>query len=156
MRLRETELAAAEEMLARVEIRAERAGLAVVTDIDDWTGRPVRTGERILRIADPDMIEIRIDVAVADAAMLGLGERVTLFLDADPLRPLGGRVSAAAYEAQRLPDGTLAYRATAELDPGQHARIGLRGTARIEGPQVPLAFYLLRRPIAGLRQMVGQ
>jgi hypothetical protein len=155
-RLRETEVAAAEEMLARVEIRAERGGLAVIADIDDWTGRPVRTGERILRIADPDKIEIRIEVAVADAALLGLGEAVTLFLDADPLRPLRGRVVAAAYEAQRQPDGTLAYRATAALDPGQQARIGLRGTARIEGPHVPLAIYLLRRPISALRQMVGQ
>ncbi len=159
-RLRETELAAAEEMLARVELRAERAGIAVIGEVDDWTGRPVRTGERILRIADPASVELRIDVAPGDAAMLAAGEAVMLFLDADPLRPLAARVVSSAYEAQRLPDGTLAYRVTAEFtqtpDLRAGPRIGLRGTARIEGPPVPLAFYLLRRPLAGLRQMVGQ
>jgi multidrug resistance efflux pump len=155
-RLRETEVAAAEEMLARVELRAERSGIALIGEVDDWTGRPVRTGERVLRIADPSMAELRIDVAPADAAMLGVGEAVTLFLDSDPLRPLAARIVSTAYEAQRLPDGTLAYRVTAELDQTQGVRIGLRGTARIEGPQVPLAFYLFRRPIAALRQMVGR
>ena len=34
-------------------------------------------------------------------------------------------------------------------------RIGLRGTARIEGDEVPLFLYLFRRPIAVLRQAVG-
>lgn len=157
MRVRETDLAAAEEFLARAELRAERAGLAVFADREEWTGRPVRTGERILRLADPAKVELRIDVAPADAAILAPGARVVFFLDADPLRPLAGRLVRASYETARTSEGTLAHRAIAEFDEGTAPpRIGLKGTAKIEGEDVALALYLFRRPLASFRQMIGQ
>ena len=34
-------------------------------------------------------------------------------------------------------------------------RIGARGTAQVFGATVPLAFFLLRRPIAFARQTLG-
>lgn len=34
-------------------------------------------------------------------------------------------------------------------------RIGARGTAQLQGPTVRLAYQLLRRPIAAVRQTVG-
>jgi multidrug efflux pump subunit AcrA (membrane-fusion protein) len=157
MRVRETDLAAAEEFLARAELRAEREGLAVFADREEWTGRPVRTGERILRLADPAKVELRIDVAPADAAILAPGARVVFFLDADPLRPLAGRLVRASYETARTAEGTLAHRAVAEFDEGTFPpRIGLKGTAKIEGEDVALALYLFRRPLASFRQLVGQ
>lgn len=157
VRLRETELAAAEEFLARAELRAEREGLAVFADREEWTGRPVRTGERILRLADPAKIELRIDVAPSDAGILTPGARVVFFLDAEPLRPLSARLARASYETARTAEGTLAHRAIAELDDGETPpRIGLKGTAKIEGEDVPLALYLFRRPLAALRQYLGQ
>lgn len=157
-RLRETELAAAEEFLARAELRAERDGIAVFADREEWTGRPVRTGERILRLADPAKVELRIDVPPADAGILVPGARVVFFLDAEPLRPLGARLARASYETARTADGAFAHRAVAELDEGAAPppRIGLKGTAKIEGPDAPLALYLLRRPLAALRQHLGQ
>lgn len=157
VRLRETELAAAEEFFARVELRAERDGLAVFADREEWIGRPVRTGERILRLADPAKVELRIDVAPADAAILAPGARVVFFLDAEPLRPLAARLVRASYETARTAEGTLAHRAIAELEAdAAPPRIGLKGTAKIEGEDVPLALYLFRRPLAGLRQFLGQ
>lgn len=156
-RLRETELAAAEEFLGRAELRAERDGLAVFADREEWTGRPVRTGERILRLADPAKVELRIDVAPSDAGILVPGARVMFFLDAEPLRPLSGRLVRASYETARTAENTLAHRAVAELDESAASpRIGLKGTAKIEGEEVALALYLFRRPLAALRQSLGQ
>jgi hypothetical protein len=60
----------------------------------------------------------------------------------------------AAYEAQPTPGGQLAYRLDARFDEAP-PRIGLRGTAKLFGERAPLALYLLRRPLAGLRQSVG-
>ena len=34
-------------------------------------------------------------------------------------------------------------------------RLGLRGTARLEGRRVLLAYWLFRRPISALRQFIG-
>lgn len=144
----------AQELLARTEVRAERDGIAVFADAQRWTGKPVQTGERLMQIADPTQAELRIDLAVADALDFQPGAAIALFLDSDPLHRHQARLQRQAYEAQPLPGGQLAYRLDAEFSAGP-PRIGLRGTAKLYGARAPLAFYLLRRPLAALRQTLG-
>ncbi|WP_044871594.1 HlyD family efflux transporter periplasmic adaptor subunit [Pseudomonas sp. LFM046] len=144
----------ARQLLARSEVRAERAGIAVFADAERWTGKPVQTGERLMQIADPAQAELRIELPVGDAIALQSGAEVALFLDSDPLDLHNARLERAAYEAQSTAAGQLAYRLDAaflETPP----RIGLRGTAKLFGDRAPLAYYLLRRPLAALRQSLG-
>ncbi|MCY1519587.1 efflux transporter, RND family, MFP subunit [compost metagenome] len=144
----------ARQLLARSEVRAERAGIAVFADAERWTGKPVQTGERLMQIADPAQAELRIELPVGDAIALQPGAEVALFLDSDPLDRHSARLERAAYEAQATAAGQLAYRldaAFAETPP----RIGLRGTAKLFGERAPLAYYLLRRPLAAARQSLG-
>ncbi|MGA4634986.1 efflux RND transporter periplasmic adaptor subunit [Pseudomonas solani] len=144
----------AKQLLARSEVRAERAGIAVFADAERMTGRPVQTGERLMQIADPAQAELRIELPVGDAIALQPGAEVALFLDSDPLNRHDGRLERSAYEAQTTAAGQLAYRLDAafvEAPP----RIGLRGTAKLFGDRAPLAYYLLRRPLAALRQSLG-
>lgn len=144
----------ARELLARSEVRAERAGIAVFADAERWTGKPVQTGERLMQIADPAQAELRIELPVGDAIALQPGAEVALFLDSDPLNRHAARLERAAYEAQGTAAGQLAYRLDAAfLD--APPRIGLRGTAKLFGDRAPLAYYLLRRPLAALRQSLG-
>nr|WP_298166082.1 HlyD family efflux transporter periplasmic adaptor subunit [uncultured Pseudomonas sp.] len=144
----------ASELLARTEVKAERDGIAVFADAQRWTGLPVQTGERLMVIADPRQAELRIDLAVADVLAFEPGGEVALFLDSDPLHRHGARLQRLAYEAQAVAGGQLAYRLDAEFDEAP-PRIGLRGTAKLYGERGPLALYLLRRPLAALRQTVG-
>lgn len=70
-------------------------------------------------------------------------------------KSVGSRLSSNTLKAVRgLPGGQLAYRLDARFDEAP-PRIGLRGTAKLFGERAPLALYLLRRPLAGLRQSVG-
>jgi multidrug resistance efflux pump len=144
----------ARELLKRSEVRAERDGIAVFADAERWTGKPVQTGERLMELADPNQAELRIELAVGDAIALEPGAQVALFLDSDPLQRYQARLERSAYEAQPTAGGQLAYRLDATFD-GAPPRIGLRGTAKVFGDRAPLALYLLRRPLAGLRQSVG-
>jgi multidrug efflux pump subunit AcrA (membrane-fusion protein) len=144
----------ARELLKRSEVRAERAGIAVFADAERWTGKPVQTGERLMEIADPTQAELRIELAVGDAISLEPGAQVALFLDSDPLQRHLARLERAAYEAQPTAGGQLAYRLDASFQQTP-PRIGLRGTAKVFGDRAPLALYLLRKPLAGLRQSVG-
>ncbi|WP_106420365.1 efflux RND transporter periplasmic adaptor subunit [Salinicola tamaricis] len=144
----------AQQLLARSEVRAERAGIAVFADVERLTGKPVQTGERLMQIADPNQAELRIELPVGDAIALEPGAEVALFLDSDPLHRHTARLERAAYEAQSTAAGQLAYRLDAtfvEAPP----RIGLRGTAKLFGDRAPLAYYLLRRPLAAARQSLG-
>ncbi|WP_017902364.1 efflux RND transporter periplasmic adaptor subunit [Pseudomonas asplenii] len=145
----------AAELLKRSEVRAERDGIAVFADAERWTGKPVQTGERLMELADPSQAELRIELAVGDAIALEPDAEVALFLDSDPLQRHSARLERVAYEAQTTPAGQLAYRLDAGFSDSPPPRIGLRGTAKIFGQRAPLALYLLRRPLAGLRQSVG-
>lgn len=144
----------AREMLARSDVRAERDGIAVFADAQRWIGKPVQTGERLMEIAAPDQAELRIELAVGDALDFKPGAEVALFLDSDPLNRHAARLQRSAYEAQQTASGQLAYRLDAEFE-DTPPRIGLRGTAKLFGERGPLALYLLRRPLAALRQTVG-
>jgi hypothetical protein len=144
----------AADLLARAEVRAERDGIAVFADAQRWTGKPVQTGERLMQIAAPTQAELRIELAVGDAIDLPPAAAVALFLDSDPLHRHDATLQRQAYEAQITAAGQLAYRLDANFVDAP-PRIGLRGTAKLYGQRVPLCFYLLRRPLAALRQTLG-
>jgi hypothetical protein len=116
----------------------------------------VRTGERIMQIVRPREIAARVEVPVADAIVLHPDARIRMFLDADPLSSIPARAVSIGYQAEPNTTQQLVYRVDAEID-GDHPglRIGARGTAQLQGQMVPLAFYLLRRPISALRQYFG-
>lgn len=154
--LRKTELSYAQAMFDRVIVRAEREGVAVFADPLLWIGRPVKTGERILQIADPAKTELRIHLPVGQALALDIGAEIKLFLDNDPLNALNARLTEASYEAAPQPDGTLAYQLDARFDQGQPLpRIGLRGTAKVYGDHASLFYFVFRRPLSALRQTLG-
>lgn len=143
------------DLLSRVEVRAPRAGIAIFDDVNDWIGKPVNIGERILVVADPAETELEIRLPVADAITLEPGAEVRLFLNVDPQRPIPARLSFAGYQADTTPDGVLAYRLKATFDAGAPPRIGLKGIAKLYGEDGTLGYALLRRPLAALRQRLG-
>lgn len=154
---RRAELAAVLAQLERVRVPAEKDGIVVFGDPDDWLGRPVSTGERIMLLANPDEPGMLIHLPVADAIGLEPEAPVKLFLTVRPLEPLEGRVTETSYQATQSPDGIASYRLRAAFDDGEanQARIGLRGTAKLYGEQVRLGYYLMRRPLATLREWTG-
>ncbi|HSA61951.1 MAG TPA: HlyD family efflux transporter periplasmic adaptor subunit [Nitrospiraceae bacterium] len=154
--LRETERNYAHERLTKVEVKAEQAGLALYTDKSDWIGKPVVVGQRIMELANPKQLEVRIDLPVEDAIVLREGASATLFLNANPFSSVPITVSHASYHAEVLPNNTLAYRVTAQLEHGaSEFRIGWQGSAKIYGEQVTLFTYLFRRPISAIRPWIG-
>jgi hypothetical protein len=124
-------------------------------DPSEWMGRPVNTGERIMRIAAPGDVEIEAWLPLGDAINLPVGAPLTLYLAANPFDPVAAKVRYLAYEAQARPDGSYAYRVRATLDNPARQRVGLRGTAKLSGSWTPMAYWMLRRPLAVIRQALG-
>lgn len=147
----------ARDMLEQSAVRATRSGIAVFADKRELTGKPVAVGERIMEIADPSSVELKIELPVADAIALKPGARVVAFLDSDPLRPFAGTVVRSDYKARPGEGDVAAFRVIASLEAAGRTppRLGVRGTAQISGDDVPLGFFLFRRPIAAARQWTG-
>lgn len=144
------------EQLQRIEVRAPQAGVAVFDDPNDWLGRPVAIGERVMLLADPAEVEIDARLPVADAIGLEIGAPVRLFLNITPESPRDATLTFVSYQAQQGVDGSLGYRVKARFaDAGDLPRIGLKGTAKLYGARVPLAYAIFRRPIAAARQWLG-
>lgn len=153
---RQAEMAQLQDMLDRSVVRAPRAGVAVLDDPAEWQGRPVNVGERILAVASPDDTEVEAWLAPADVIALEVGGRVTVFLNAAPLSPVSAALLYVAFEAVIQPDGTFGHRVRAKLEDGQDGpRLGLKGTARLDGHRVPLVYWLMRRPLGVVRAFLG-
>lgn len=144
------------EILGRLKLTAPQGGIAIFADADEWAGRSVQVGQRVMMIADPSLIDVTIHLAPEDTVDLQPGAEVTVYLHVDPLTPLRAALSYSSYEAVPGPDGKLAYVVRAEIADGQaRPRVGLRGTARISAGRVTLAFYLFRKPVSFLRRAAG-
>ncbi|MBF8273788.1 MAG: hypothetical protein HW380_2893 [Magnetococcales bacterium] len=143
-------------LLERIQVHAPRAGIAIFDDVNDWIGRPVVLGERILLLADAGQAELTLQLSVENAIPLKKGAEVTLFLTIDPEHPVTATLSFASYQPTPVPEGFLAYRLKAQFDNDlSPPRIGLKGTAKVYGEKVSLFHYLFRRPLAVVRQTLG-
>ena len=154
--LEQQALAHAQERYERHRLVAPMDGVVLYDDRLGWKGRPVSTGQALMTLAQPDRLELRIDIPSAELIPTSLGAEIRLFLDMDPSRPIQARLTRLGYEARPMPGGGLAYRFVAALDEAAGPlQLGARGTAKVYGESVSLGYYLLRRPWAALRQVLG-
>ncbi len=152
---RRAEIDALQEQLTRARVLAPQEGVVLMDDPSEWIGKPVATGERILRIATLDDVEVEAWVPLADAISLAVGDDVVLYLSASPLSPVSATLRYMAHDAVQRPDGSYAYRIRAALSGKTHHRVGLKGTAKLHGGWAPVSYWVLRRPWATVRQYLG-
>lgn len=141
--------------LERASVLAPQDGIVLLDDPAEWIGRPVTVGERILRVATPGDVEVEAWLALGDAVPFADGAPATLYLNASPLDPVKARLRYVAHDAVQRPDGSYAYRVRARLDGASAHRVGLKGTAKLAGERVPLLYWIVRRPLAAIRQTIG-
>lgn len=140
----------------RSRVVAPEDGIVIFDDPSEWIGRPVQTGERVMRVARPDEVEIEAWLAVGDAIPLADGAPVSLYLAATPFAALTGTLRYVSHEAVPRPDGSYAYRVRARFAPtSSPQRIGLKGTAKLSGDWATLGYWVLRRPLASIRQFLA-
>lgn len=151
-----TELNYAQEHLNKVHIVAPISGTVIYADKNDWLGKPVKIGERVMLIANPKQKELDIYLPAQDAITVQPGSQIKLFTNTDPLHPIKATIRYASYNAELKENGQLVYLLKADFkDQAKVPRIGLRGTAKIYGERVTLFYYLFWKPLSALRQTLG-
>lgn len=145
----------AAEAFERTRISAPQAGLVLYADRRELEGRPVAVGQEILQLADPARVTLRIDLPVDAMIALREGGEVRWMFEGAPVGGRGATLERIGFLPVTRPGGELVQVLHARLDAGAVQRIGLRGTAQLQGERVPLAWQLLRRPIGAARQFLG-
>jgi hypothetical protein len=151
----ETRLRMAADRAGRLLVTAPRAGTVILDDPAAWSGRPVQLGERILRVADPQQTKLLVKVPVTDVVALDEHEPVTVILASDPAQPLRAHVNYASNHAEVGANQQTFFRVEAEWITDQAPSLGQRGSAVLNGPEVSLGYWLLRRPLAAVRTTLG-
>ncbi|MBF0611306.1 MAG: HlyD family efflux transporter periplasmic adaptor subunit [Magnetococcales bacterium] len=153
---KQAEVVYTEELLQQSQVVAPKEGVALFEGVDDWQGKPVKVGERVMTLAHPKDAEMEILLPANKGFIPEENAQVSLFLNTDPTHPLAGSIRLMGYEPFPAADNVLSYRLRASLTEQESLpRLGLMGTARIQGNWVPLIYYLLRRPYTSLRQGIG-
>lgn len=154
--LKQIELEYIDTLMERLEVRAPADGIVMFSSARDWLGRSVATGEKIMELADADDRQFEIWLDASDAISLNSGGDVKFFPDAFPLSAMAGAVDSVGFYANKQLDDRMAYRITASVnDDDEKVRLGMQGTARLYGDRVLLGYYLLRKPLSSVRQLVG-
>lgn len=144
-----------ESQAQRSRVVAPQAGTVLFDDPSEWVGRPVQTGERIMQVAAANDIEIEAWVPIGDAVPVSEQAPLSLYLAAAPLSSVSGTLRYMSHRATARPDGSYAYRVRAKLNASTDQRVGLKGTAKLGGSYVPLVYWVLRRPLASIRQFLA-
>ncbi|MGJ0299302.1 hypothetical protein NG744_10195 [Aliarcobacter cryaerophilus] len=157
--LKEAELNYSKSLLDKTNIYSNTKGIAIVDNPNEWKGKPVITGEKILLIANPKEVEIKIMLSVKDALFLKENAEVKIFLDNKIFETWDAKISGIFYKPEISPENIVSYKIIADFnDLSQNEeipKIGLRGTAKIYSENVSLFFYLFRKPITSLRQFIA-
>lgn len=146
----------ARDLLARATITAPQDGVAIFAGVDSLTGRPLRTGDPVMEIADPASKELLIRVPVDAMIPITSNSPVDYYLNVAPLTGYSAKMHSIGYQASPDPDGLLTYKLRGRiLSSAEDQRIGWQGTATIKGDWSILAYAILRQPFAALRRLTG-
>ncbi len=153
---RAVELAYTAGQLDRVQVKALRSGVAVFSDVQEWVGRVVTIGEKVMVLADPAKVELTARMPAGDQIAVQPGAEIVFHPKAAPFSSYTAIVDSVAYRAEPDADNVLAYRIRAHFKSGEAApRLGLMGSARVYANRVPLVYSIFRRPFAVVRQWFG-
>lgn len=152
----EIRLHMAQQRVDRLEVRAPVGGTLMFADPHEWRGRPVQVGERLMLIVDPAHTKLRIWLPEHDNIQFDPSRSLTVVLGSDPSGSRKAALRFLANHSQVNSDGLTCFRAEADwVDPAPDVKMGLKGTAILYGDEVPLGYWLVRRPLAAVRRLAG-
>ncbi|MCD8351860.1 MAG: HlyD family secretion protein [Planctomycetaceae bacterium] len=151
-------LALAELRWSNLRITAGSDGMVRMEDPSAWRGRPVAMGERMMWLVQADRNRVRIWLPQNDRVDFAFDKPVSVHLDALGGSSLPARLTRLGTLAQTSPEFGSSFPADAEWagEVGDAERLlGLSGIAVLYGPEVRLGYWLVRKPLAGVRKWLG-
>jgi Biotin-lipoyl like len=135
-----------------LEVAAKVSGVAVFNDPDEWRGRRVMTGEKILVVSNPNRTKLRIWLPKSDNVVIAPDRSIKVFFHDDLIRSYEADLVFVG-DCDILQDNCRGnFTAEAEwAEQPKDVKLGSKGTAVLYGPNVPLLYWLLRKPITAIR-----
>jgi hypothetical protein len=147
----------AQYIVDRLNVKAPEVGVVMLKDPEEWRGRPVRVGERILKISNPDDTQLRIWLPEGDNVQLDRDKNIKVIMNVSPEKSYLAKLNYVAdyseINDQQLP--SFVAEADWENKENSSLKLGLKGTAILYGDDVTLFYWIVRKPWATLRGFFG-
>jgi RND family efflux transporter MFP subunit len=151
IRQAESQLALAEEKLARTRIVAPFDGIVVSGDLSQMIGSPVEKGKTLFELAPLDSYRVIIHVGERDVRYISVQQQGVLALEGMPGDPLPLSLTKIT-PVTVAEEGRNSFRVEARItEPTEQLRPGMEGVAKIETGQRPLVWIWTRSIIEWLR-----
>ena len=139
-----------------LEVRAHSDGICMVDNPEHWRGRPVQIGERVVMLFVPEKSKVRIFLPENDYIQFDREKPVQLILNADPGMKHQAMLNYVAPQTSENPEGGVCFIAEAALaDTDARIMVGSKGSAIVYGEEVRMGYWLIRKPLAGIRDLFG-
>jgi len=140
----------------QLSITSPLDGVVMLDNPDDWKGKPVRVGERIMIVSDPAKTKVRIWIPEDDNVILRHDIPIKVFLNVNPAISRQASLEYIASFTSVNEKQIRGFEAEALwLYEQQNIKMGLKGSAILYGDDVSLFYYIFRKPIAFLRSITG-
>lgn len=140
--------------LSKADIKAKINGTLVLNDMEKWTGKAVRAGEKLFEVVSPHKLFAEVMLNEADAAVLNSKTHIVLYLHSRPETPITGKIISASPKPMLTKTGQFCYIITMKLsDVDSGYIVGMRGIARISGDKVSIGYYLFKNIVLWWRKL---
>lgn len=135
---------------------ASIGGVVMIENPDQWRGKPVKVGEKILTINDPNNTKVKIWIPEDDNIVLDPDKPIKIVLNINPSHSYDAHLEYVATEASLSDLHIPSFVAEAMwITKPEDSKLGLQGTAILYGEKVSLFYYLIRKPLGALRHKIG-
>ena len=156
VRKEELELELAEYRASQLEVSSPIAGVALFDNPEEWHGKPVKIGEKVMVVANPSKTKVRMWVPEDDNIVLDKQKNIKVILNVSPEISREARIIYIASYTTVSTKQVPSFEAEAEWVGDQSdVKLGLKGTAIIYGQEVSLFYWIVRKPYAYVRRYFG-
>ncbi len=141
---------------AMMEVRADTSGRVVIDDPNEWRGKPVEVGQRVMMLVNPHSTQARIWLPVDDNIHFDESKPVKINLNAFPEHTFLADLAYVADNVSMNQSNTPSIVAEADwLGEPEGLKLGLQGSASLHGEEVSLGYWVLRKPWGWARRTFG-
>jgi hypothetical protein len=149
-------LALAQSEAQKLYVKAPIDGVVMLDNPEEWRGHPVKIGERILMISDPETTKVRMWLPESDNITLDEKKPIKVFLNIDPDTSYQTHLIYISSYSEISAHGVPSFIAESEWDTQPpNIKLGLKGTAVLYGEDVTLFYWVVRRPWTAIRNFLG-
>lgn len=139
-----------------LDVEAPASGVVMMDAPEEWRGKPVRVGEKVMILGDPSRSKVRMWIPEEDNIPLDMNRPIKVILNIAPESSKQAHLSYISSYTHVSDKQVTSFIAEAHWEKDtQGVRLGLKGTAVLYGEDVSLFYWIIRKPWMYVRRFFG-